>query len=97
MPDNFGVDSSSLQRMVAELRASTSQLDKLSQSEPTLPVVTTSSEKVGETLSEIMRAAGGLAAAVDDIADKIHASDGSYGKIDDNNATALRREGEGVR
>jgi ABC-type transporter Mla subunit MlaD len=72
MPDHFGVDSSNLQRMVAELRASTSQLDKLSQSEPTLPLVTTSSDKVGATLSELMKAVGGLVAAVDNVADQIH-------------------------
>lgn len=97
MADNLGVDSSSLQQMVAELRASTSQLDKLSQSEPTLPVVTTSSAKVGETLSEIMSAVGGLMAAVDNSADQIHASDGTYGQVEGESVTQLRRSGEGVR
>lgn len=97
MADSLGVDPSSLQRMVNDLRSSTSQLDGLAQSEPPLPIVTTSSQKVGVTLSEIMKAVGGLMAAVDNIADQIHASDGSYGQIDDESVTELRRAGEGVR
>lgn len=91
------VDTAALQNMTNQLRESTSALDAVGSTEPPLPVVTTSSDKVGETLSEIMKAAAGLMAGAHDAADQIHASDGSYGQIDNDAGEGLRRIGEGVR
>lgn len=91
------VDSGALQNMANQLHGSTAALEAVGAAEPPLPVVTTSSVKVGETLSEIMKAVAGLMAGMQDTADQIHASDGSYGQIDHDAGVDLHHFGEGVR
>jgi hypothetical protein len=60
-----------------------------------MPIVTTSSHPVGETLSDLMKAIAGLLAGVDDTASQIHASDGSYGQVDNHAEDGIRRSWEG--
>lgn len=91
------VDPPALRNMANQLRQSTTTLDGLANAEPAMPIVTTSSSKVGETISELMKAMAALMAGVADIADQIHASDASYGQVDNQAGADLHRAGEGVR
>lgn len=84
-------DPEGLQQMASQLRASTSRLDAVAEAAPPMPEVTISSDKVGHTLSEIMKTAGAIAAGVEDVANKIDASDGSYAETDNRNSEDLNQ------
>lgn len=86
MSDGIKADPEQLKGMAGELSKGPQGLQELAKSSPPPPQVTSSSDKVGYALSEIMRAAGALIAGMDDTASKIHASNGSYGETDNQNA-----------
>ncbi len=82
-------DSDGLRQMASQLRASTSGIEEAAKSVPDMPEVTTSSDKVGHTISEIMKTTAAVVAGVEDIANKIDANDGSYAQTDNQNADDL--------
>lgn len=90
--DGIKADHESLRAMADALRTSTDTLADTAKTMPSMPQVSTSAEKVGHTLSEITKTAGGLLASVEDTAHKIDASDGSYGQVDNTNADHLQRQ-----
>ncbi len=96
MTDGIKADRESLRAMANALRASNDQLVGTAKTMPAMPQVSTSAEKVGFTLSEITKTAAGLIAGVEDTANKIDASDGSYGQVDNANAADVRRSGAGM-
>lgn len=92
MTDEVKADPERLERMAAQLRESTSAVDQPARSVPEMPEVTTSGEPVSYTISELMRTIGALAAGAQETADKIDASGGSYGQVDNRNADDLGRD-----
>lgn len=87
--DGIKAEPDGLRQMASELRDSTSGLEGAAKSVPPMPEVTISNQNVGYTLSEITKAAAAVAAGVEDIANKIDASDGSYAEVDNRNAEDL--------
>ena len=91
MTDGVKADPEHLRQLATRLHQAASALDGVIGSVPPMPEVTTSSEKVSYTVSEIMKAAGALMTGVGETADKVHESDGSYGEIDNRNAEDIGR------
>lgn len=96
MAEEVKADREQLTGMAGALRDSTSELDSSAKTDPPMPEVSVSADKVGHTLSELTKTVGGLVAAVHQTADKIHASSGSYGEVDNHAADELRRSGSGL-
>ncbi len=89
-------DPESLREMAGQLRDSASSLESSANSAPPVPEVTTSSENVGHTLSEITKTVAGLMAGVHQTAGQIDASDGSYGETDNTAAHDIERSGRNL-
>lgn len=87
--DGLKADPDGLRRMATALRESTSGVDALSKSVPQTPEVTISSKPVGDTIAELLKLTGAIVAGVEDIANKIDASDGSYAEVDNRSAEDL--------
>ncbi|HEU0090157.1 MAG TPA: hypothetical protein VFQ77_21300 [Pseudonocardiaceae bacterium] len=95
MANGFTVDSDGLCALASQLREGASALDDAANPVPPAPNAGSSSAKAGETLALIVQATAGLIAGVEDIASKIHLSDGSYGATDNQADVDLRRAGGG--
>jgi hypothetical protein len=89
MSDGIKANPGQLQGMAGQLRSGAEGLDGVADASPPPPEATTSNEKVGHTLAEIMKATGALVAGMHETADKIDASDGSYGDMDNQNASDI--------
>ena len=92
MTDEVKADPERLERMAAQLRESTSAVERPARSVPEMPEVTSSGESVSYTISELMKTIGGLAAGTQETADKIHASGGSYGTVENDNVEDLESD-----
>lgn len=75
-------DSQGLRGMAEALRSSTQGVQGLAHDKPPMPEVTISSEKLGYTVSEILKAMAGLGTNVEQVAGKIDVTDGSYAETD---------------
>lgn len=93
--DGFLVDRADVRALASELQNSVSGLNEAVGHGPPAPNAGSSSAKVADTLASVVRAIAGLIASVENTASKIHASDGSYGDIDNRVETDLRRAGGG--
>lgn len=91
MTGEMRADPESLQNMANEVRGSTSGLDGLAKSIPPMPEVTESSDRVGQTLSGLMRSVGELITGIDATADQIHSTDASYAQIDNDAGEMINR------
>ena len=90
--DEVHVGHEQVRQMASTLRSSTDELGEAAKDAPDMPEVSTSAEQMSRTLSELSQAAAGLGAAIDEVADKINASEGSYGEVDNQSAEQLQRE-----
>lgn len=93
--DGFLVDSADLGALPSQLQNSVSGLDEAVGHGPPAPNAGSSSAKVADALAAVVQAIAGLVASVENTVSKIHASDGSYGDIDNRAKTDLRRAGGG--
>lgn len=91
MNDGLKTEPERLREMAGQLKASTDALSGTGQSAPPPPEVTTSSERVGHTLTEIMNGVAALTTAVQDTSSKIDASDGSYAESDNRSVEGLHQ------
>lgn len=93
--DGFLIDREDVQAMASQLQNGVSGLDEAVGHGPPAPNAGSSSAKVADTLASIVQAIAGLIASVEHTVSKIHASDGSYGDIDNRAETDLRHAGGG--
>ncbi|MGH3794681.1 MAG: hypothetical protein ACRDSP_07300 [Pseudonocardiaceae bacterium] len=91
----FLVDSEDVRVLAGQLHDGVSGLDEVARQGPPAPNAGASSAKVADILASIMQSIAGLIASVENTVSKIHASDGSYGDVDNRAETDLRHAGGG--
>jgi hypothetical protein len=88
--EGFYVDREGLDRLTHQLRDAAGHLEGAAKSPPSMPQLTVSSQKVGEALSTVEKTIAGLIASAHKNADDVHASNGTYGKVEDDNIDLLQ-------
>lgn len=94
--DGFHIDHEGLQGLADELRNVATQLERAAKSPPPMPEVTVSSQKVGDTLSTITKTAAALIAGAHKNADDVHACDGTYKTVENDNIERMQHERDGL-
>lgn len=84
-----------LRALASQLREGVSGLGGVTNAAPPAPNAGVSSARVGEALAAILRSSAGLVASLEDAANKIDASDGSYGEVDNKAAADFGSLGGG--
>lgn len=92
MPNKDGYDysASELSGMAGDLRSSANQLGSGSKGMPGTPNAGVSTDKMAKVYESLMKSGGALAAKQEDIASKIHSTNGSYAEVENTNQGRLR-------
>lgn len=93
--DGFKADPDGLRALARQLRDGLSEVAEMAPTAPPAPNAGASSSTVGAALAAILEATAGLVSRVQDTADKIDVTDGSYGDVDNQTATDFGRAGGG--
>lgn len=98
MPDGgFHANPQALEGIAGQLRNGAHELEGASGGPPPAPRVSISADKVGDTLSEMMETAAGLMAGMQENADSVHASSGSYREIDNQGGQQFKQQESQLR
>lgn len=90
--DGYEYSHDALGRVGGALRRGAGALDGATTQGFTAPDAGASSGAVGKALSDLLRSAVAGAQSLDDMAGKVHATQGGYGEVENTNEGELRRQ-----
>lgn len=94
--DGFHVNHQGLRKLTDELRDVATHLERAAKSPPPMPEVSVSSQKVGDTLSTTTKTAAALIASTNKNADDVHACDGTYKTVENDNIELMQHKHDGL-